>query len=63
MEESRAHPVRILIVDDHPVMCSGLSNMLGMHEEVLVIGIAGSGAEALRVIPREKPDLVLLGTC
>lgn len=34
--------------------------MLGMHEEVLVIGSAGSGAEALAVIPSEKPDLVLL---
>lgn len=60
MEASRTHPVRILIVDDHPVMCSGLSNMLGMHEEVRVIGSAGSGAEALAVIPSEKPDLVLL---
>lgn len=60
MEASRAHPVRILIVDDHPVMCSGLSNMLGMREELQVIGSAGSGAEALTVIPREKPDLVLL---
>lgn len=60
MEASSARPVRILIVDDHPVMCSGLSNMLGMHEEILVIGSAGSGAEALTVIPREKPDLVLL---
>lgn len=60
MEAGRAHPVRILIVDDHPVMCSGLSNMLGMREELQVIGSAGSGAEALTVIPREKPDLVLL---
>jgi DNA-binding NarL/FixJ family response regulator len=34
--------------------------MLGMHEEVRVIGSAGSGAEALAVIPSEKPDLVLL---
>jgi DNA-binding NarL/FixJ family response regulator len=60
MEASSAHPVRILIVDDHPVMCSGLSNLLGMYEGILVIGSAGSGAEALMVIPRERPDLVLL---
>ena len=33
---------------------------VGMREELQVIGSAGSGAEALTVIPREKPDLVLL---
>lgn len=56
----RTDPVRILIVDDHPVMCSGLANMLGMHDEIAVIGSAGSGAEALKIIDRESPDLILL---
>jgi len=60
MEPSSTNPVRILIVDDHPVMCSGLSNMLGMHKGISVIGSAGSGAEALKFIDREKPDLMLL---
>jgi len=60
MEPSSTNPVRILIVDDHPVMCSGLSNMLGMHQGISVIGSAGSGAEALKFIDREKPDLMLL---
>jgi two-component system, NarL family, response regulator len=60
MEPNGTNPVRILIVDDHPVMCSGLSNMLGMHEEIVVIGSAGSGAEALKIIDLEKPDLMLL---
>src|ERR1700733_10030529 len=60
MEPGSTNPVRILIVDDHPVMCSGLSNMLGMHKEISVIGSAGSGAEALKFIDREKPDLMLL---
>jgi DNA-binding NarL/FixJ family response regulator len=60
MEPSSTSPVRILIVDDHPGMCSGVSNMLGMHEEIVVIGSAGSGAEALKIIDLEKPDLMLL---
>ena len=53
-------PIRVLIVDDHPVMCSGLSNMLGMHDEIAVVGSTGSGSEALKIISREKPDLILL---
>jgi two-component system, NarL family, response regulator len=60
MKQSSINPVRILIVDDHPVMCSGLSNMLGMHENIVVIGSAGSGSEALKIIRGEKPNLILL---
>jgi DNA-binding NarL/FixJ family response regulator len=60
MKSTSMNPVRVLIVDDHPVMCSGLSNMLGMHENIAVIGSAGSGSEALKIIDREKPDLILL---
>jgi DNA-binding NarL/FixJ family response regulator len=60
MKSTSMNPVRVLIVDDHPVMCSGLSNMLGMHENIAVIGSAGSGSEALKIIYGEKPDLILL---
>lgn len=60
MKQEQVNPIRVLIVDDHPVMCSGLSNMLGMHEEIAVIGSTGSGSEALKIINREKPDIVLL---
>ena len=34
--------------------------MLGMHKEISVIGIAGSGSEALKFVEREKPELMLL---
>jgi len=60
MPSSSTKPVRILIVDDHPVMCSGLSNMLGTQDWITVVGTAGSGVEALKLIASEKPDLILL---
>jgi DNA-binding NarL/FixJ family response regulator len=60
MPGTEIYPIRILIVDDHPVMCSGLSNMLGTQERMIVVGTTGSGSEALKFVAREKPDLMLL---
>jgi DNA-binding NarL/FixJ family response regulator len=60
MPGKETYPIRILIVDDHPVMCSGLSNMLNAQESMTVIGTTGSGSEALKFVARDKPDLMLL---
>ena len=60
MPGEEIYPIRILIVDDHPVMCSGLSNMLSTQERMIVVGTTGSGSEALKFVAREKPDLMLL---
>lgn len=53
-------PIRVLIVDDHPVVRAGLTSMLGTQPELQVIGSASSGEEALAIIQRESPDVVLL---
>jgi DNA-binding NarL/FixJ family response regulator len=60
MQPADVKPIRILIVDDHPVMCSGLSNMLSTEDRMTVVGTAGTGSEALRLIEREKPNMMLL---
>lgn len=52
--------IRILIVDDHPVVCTGLTSMLGLHADLEVIGSAASGEEALAIVQRDCPDLMLL---
>jgi DNA-binding NarL/FixJ family response regulator len=53
-------PIRILIVDDHPVVCAGLASMLAGHEEFEVVGSVACGERALAVIRQAGPDVILL---
>ncbi|MEY4327005.1 MAG: hypothetical protein RIS24_3176, partial [Verrucomicrobiota bacterium] len=52
--------VRVLIVDDHPVVRAGLRVITEVDPGILVIGEAGSGAEALVAVRESLPDVVLL---
>ena len=52
--------IRILIVDDHPVVCIGLTRMLSAHSGLDVIGSAPSGEEALAIVQQNRPDVLLL---
>lgn len=60
MPNLRANLIRILIVDDHPVVRAGLTSMLGTQAELEVIGSASSGVEALEIIRRNPPNVILL---
>lgn len=60
MQKSTSQSIRILIVDDHPVVCTGLASMLSAHSSLEVIGSASSGEEALAIVERDRPDLMLL---
>ena len=52
--------MRLLIVDDHRVVRSGLRLLLQTQPHLNVVGEASSGAEALELARREQPDLVIL---
>jgi DNA-binding NarL/FixJ family response regulator len=60
MQSHNNNIIRILIVDDHPVVCSGLTSMLSVQAGIEVMGSASSGEEALAMIQRDHPDLMLL---
>lgn len=52
--------VRLLIVDDHPVVRAGMVAMLSEEAGLEIVGEAANGAEALGLIPRLRPDVVLM---
>ena len=60
MSDTKSEPIRILIVDDHPVVREGLEAILATKQEFDVIGEAGTGAEAVRLAAHLDPDVVLL---
>ena len=52
--------VRLLIVDDHPVVRAGLRGMLAAEPTLEVVGEAASGDEALQQVTEVRPDVVLM---
>ena len=52
--------VRILIVDDHTLMRSGLKLMLSNERGIQVVGEAANGEDALRLAAELAPDIVLM---
>lgn len=52
--------LRVLVVDDQPLMRSGFAMMLGAEEDIEVAGDAADGAAALEACRRLRPDVVLM---
>jgi len=53
-------PIRIVLVDDHALVRAGVRALLGTIERFAVVGEAGSGAEALELLARLDPDILLV---
>ena len=52
--------LRVLIVDDHPLLCEGLEMHLGRSGDIRVVGSVHSGANAVSAARRTKADVVVL---
>jgi DNA-binding NarL/FixJ family response regulator len=52
--------IRVLIVDDHPVVRMGLRVITEVDPEIIVTGEAASAAEAILAVRKDRPDVVLL---
>lgn len=53
-------PIRLLVVDDHPVVTAGLSKFAAEASDIEIVGSATDGEEAIRKIAALEPDVVLL---
>jgi two-component system NarL family response regulator len=53
-------PVRILIVDDYPLVREGLAAVLSNHSRIRVVAQAGGGREAIELFRQYIPDIVLM---
>jgi len=52
--------IRTLIVDDHPVTRDGLRSALELNDEVIIVGEAASGEEAVERVAETHPDIVFM---
>ncbi|GAA2935265.1 response regulator transcription factor [Microbacterium luteolum] len=52
--------IRVIVVDDHPIVRSGIVGLLSLDEGIDVVGEASDGAEAVALATAERPDVVLM---
>jgi DNA-binding NarL/FixJ family response regulator len=58
MKKTKA--IRVLCVDDHPVVREGLMALVAVEEDIVCVGEAGEGRAALALYRELKPDVVVM---
>jgi DNA-binding NarL/FixJ family response regulator len=52
--------VRIVLADDQPLVRAGLRVLIADHPDLVIVGEAGTGAEAVQIVPETHPDVVVM---
>jgi DNA-binding NarL/FixJ family response regulator len=53
-------PIRVLLVDDHPIVLHGLQQLFERHQDFEVVGCCGDAAGAIAAVARDEPDVMVL---
>ena len=56
------HPdvIRVLLADDHPIVCLGLATMIDAQPDMTVVGQANNGRQAIEMFATHRPDVALI---
>jgi DNA-binding NarL/FixJ family response regulator len=57
---TEATPLRVIIVDDHPIVRDGLKSLLSSIDDIELVGEAGTGEDAITLVDATKPDVVIM---
>jgi DNA-binding NarL/FixJ family response regulator len=60
MPEESAMPIRVMLADDHDILRQGLKLLLGLQQQVQVVGEARTGQEAVELVHSCAPDVVVM---
>jgi DNA-binding NarL/FixJ family response regulator len=60
VNQASVNPVRVLVVQDHPLLASAIARVLDSEEDMTVVGIARRGEEAATLAAEQKPAVVLM---
>jgi two-component system, chemotaxis family, protein-glutamate methylesterase/glutaminase len=60
MEAETKTMIRVLVVDDSPLMCKIITRILNCDPKILVAGVAMNGKEAIELVPGLKPDIITM---
>jgi DNA-binding NarL/FixJ family response regulator len=57
---AEAGPIRILVVDDHPVVRQGIAGLVAVHSDMSLVAEASNGREAIQQFRAHHPDITLM---
>lgn len=60
MSEPHDRPIRLLVVDDHPMVRAGIAAVISGQPDMALVAEAGDGIEALALFEQHKPDVTLM---
>jgi DNA-binding NarL/FixJ family response regulator len=60
MPDSSAAPIRVAVVDDQHLFASGMAMLVEAAPDLVCVGTAQNGREAIGLVERERPDVVLM---